>query len=180
MRFFNKKNEEIAELKQRVVTLENQYDDLNVRYNELKQVVDNLNNSKYIHPNKIVKRGKDKKPRKSFTRNQPITKYQGYNTFKKQRIYDEKSDCFFSKTKRGEVKLNLTFIEFVEIIKEFQKGHNGNYMSQYNPLLSHFTASALQNYIYIYRAGGFNDAIKKYASKKGYNPDKLISNEVKK
>ena len=166
MRFFRKKDDEINDLKNRLIILENRVDKLE-------------NANQYLLPNTTVKRGKDKKQRKKYVRNKPITEFAQYNTFKVPRHYDEKSDCFFSKTNRGEIKINLTFIELVEVIREYKKGHNGTGMVKGNVLLSKFSSHALQNYIYIYRAGGFNDAIKKYAPKKGFNPDKLISKEVK-
>ena len=164
MKLFNRKNDDIEELKNRITILEDK--------------VSKLEKNSYKLPNRTVGRGKDKKARKPYVRNKPITEFAGYNTFKLQRQYDERVDCFFSSTNRGDVKINLTFLELVEVIKEYKKGHNGTMMAKGNILLSKFSSHALQNYTYIYRAGGFNDAIKKYAPKKGYNADKLISREV--
>ena len=80
MRFFNRKNDDIEELKNRITILEDK--------------VSKLEKNRYNSPNRTVSRGKDKKPRKPYVRNKPITEFTGYNTFKLQRQYDERVDCY--------------------------------------------------------------------------------------
>ena len=103
-----------------------------------------------------------------------ITTYRRFDNYSLPRDYNmEKQVFFITKSK----PINLNFDQLIALIKAYRSGLKVSEIK--NPILKDFTTYALQNYIYIYRAGGFNKAIMKYGRKLGYNPQKWISMEVK-
>lgn len=189
MKFFNRKNydEDIKNLQERLNEVENENKGLKSNVGKILEILLKKErkeydlSTEYLEPNKTIPRGKDTKKRKVAKRGSHITQIANFKANSKPRGYDPHKDIFYSTKKDGsKIKIELSFNELVEIIKGHQKGFGGGYLSKYNKVLSHFSAGSINNYLYIYRAGGFNDAIKRYAPEKGYNPKKLISNEVKK
>lgn len=185
MRFFNRKNEEIENLKEKVIILEDRCKNLKQEHEKLKEKVSKLiglYEPQYVSVNNTVPRGKDKKPRRKSPHGSNIKTFARYNEYRQTRHYDEINDCFYTKMGAKNKMINMNFMQLIEIITSYQKGLTVKEISK-KPLLKSLLSSdgrheRIRQYIYIYRAGGFNDAIKKYAPKKGYNPDKLISNEV--
>ena len=104
-----------------------------------------------------------------------ISTYRHYDNYKLERKYDKKKGRFFVSENRPFIDLN--FLQLVAIIKGYKNGLTTSKM-KVNPILSKYTTYSLQDYIYIWRAGGFNQAIKDYARSFGYNPNKLLSYEV--
>lgn len=106
-----------------------------------------------------------------------ISKHKRYPQFKTPRYYDMDLAKFYSKGGNGAKKyFDLNFRQLVSIIKGIQNGLNVKEL-MINPILADFTYANLLNYTYIWRAGGFNNAIEEVARELGFNPKKLISHE---
>ena len=180
MRLFNRKNEEIEELKEKVASLEEAYETLKQDNEELKEKVSKLvglYEPIYSSINKTAQRGKDKKQRKKKAGSDDITKYAKFDSYKKTRFYNKREDYFYTiGGKNSERRMNLTFVQLIKIIMAYHNNMTAKEMSTQR-MLRNLTVQAIQYYIYIYRAGGFNDAIKTYAPKFQQNPDMLISRE---
>ena len=106
-----------------------------------------------------------------------ISNYSHFEHYKIPRYYDIETAKFYSIGGNGAKReINLSFRELVAIIKGYQNGLNVNEL-RINPILQDKTAQNIRNYTYIWRAGGFNNAIQKVARELGFNPSKLISCE---
>ena len=125
-------------------------------------------------------RGKDKTKRKSYKRGRHISEYAKFEQYAIPRAYDKEHDFFYVPTARGAPlnrHMSLGWNELVEVIKGVHKKHAPSKMIE-NPILKKFTVGRVAQWSYIYRAGGFNGAIKKYASEMGYDANMLLSTEV--
>lgn len=107
----------------------------------------------------------------------PIYTHKRYPQFKVPRQYDIELAKFYSIGGNGAKRyFDLNFRQLVSIIKGYQNGLNIKEL-MINPILKDFTYANLLNYSYIWRAGGFNNAINEVARELGFNPKKLISHE---
>ena len=171
MRLFNRKNydEDIKKLQEQVDELKQKNEELSNNISRLIGIslkdAPSKSNHEPVKPKRTLKgRGKH------------ISKHKQYPYYKLPRTYSEKEDCFYNLESKHPKKIKLTWIQLVEIIKSHQKGISSKNMLK-NPLLKTLGRSQINSYIYIYRAGGFNDAITQFASRKGYVTNKLISKE---
>ena len=159
----NKDHITIEQLKKSIECLEEQYNSLIKEISELKKEVPQSS----LDPMSQPKRSRKKEGH--------ISTFKHFNNYKMPRKYDaEKTKFFVSENRQG---IDLGFIQLVAIIKAYKNGLPIKKMKT-NPILSKYSNYTLQHYIYIWRAGGFNQAIKDHARNYGYNPDKLISHEV--
>ena len=99
-----------------------------------------------------------------------------FKTYATPRQYDMATRTFRANAKSAKTML-LSFDQLVAIIHGYNAGLTTHQLKK-NPILKSFSVGQLYGYIYIYRAGGFNQAIRDTARKLGYNPDKLLSYEV--
>ena len=157
--------EEVSELKKG-------YDILVSEVVEIKQLL--LNQTPNGKLTETVEIEPDNKP--FYTKGGHISTYQHFKNYKTPRGYNIKTGTFSIAGKKS--KINLNFEQLVAIIKAYNAGLPVKKIQEI-PILKSFTKYAIQNYIYIYRAGGFNQAIMDNGRKFGYNPKKLISREVK-
>ena len=106
-----------------------------------------------------------------------ISNYTKFEQYKIPRYYAMETAKFYSYGGNGAKReIDLSFRELVAIIKGYLNGLNVNEI-RINPILQDKTAQNIRQYTYIWRAGGFNNAINKVARELGFNPDKLISRE---
>lgn len=152
----------IEPLKKSIECLEEQYNSLIEELSEIK---------KLLSEKEVESTGSTETPKNDGH----ISTYKHYDNYKLVRQYDAKHSRFFVSENRPSI--DLGFIQLVAIIKAYKNGLSIKKMKN-NPILSKYNVYTLQHYIYIWRAGGFNQAIKDHARNYGYNPDKLISHEV--
>ena len=157
--------EEVSELKKG-------YDILVSEVVEIKQLL--LNQTPNGKVTEVVEIKTDNKP--FYKKGGHISTYQHFKNYKTPRVYNLKAGTFSIAGKKA--KINLNFEQLVAIIRAYNAGLPVKKIQEI-PILKSFTKYAIQNYIYIYRAGGFNQAIMDNGRKFGYNPNKLISREVK-
>lgn len=162
-------------------TLTKRQDELTVALNDIKVLLLNMrvDLDDIVKVPSIEEEEEVEEEVKSF-RPQPgdhISTYSHFEHYKIPRYYDLDSAKFYSIGGNGAKKeINLSFRELVAIIKGHLNGLSVNEL-RINPILQDKTAQNIRNYTYIWRAGGFNNAINKVARELGFNPDKLISRE---
>ena len=156
---------EIDSLKKSIECLEEQYNELIQKFSELKELM--LESSSQSIDDDIIRKHKN---------DGHISTYKHFDNYRVPRKYDVENNRFFISKNRPSIHLDFT--QLVAIINAYKSGLPTKKMTN-NPILSKYSIYNLQNYIYIWRAGGFNQAIKTHAREFGYNPNKLLSNEVK-
>ena len=152
-------------LKEAIINLKKSYGSLSKELSEIKAELTAENTSEPT----------DDTPKVNDNGKRHISTYRHYDNYKLERKYDKKKGRFFVSENRPFI--NLNFIQLVAIIKGYKNGLSTSKM-KVNPILSKYTTYSLQDYIYIWRAGGFNQAIKTHARNHGYNPNRLLSYEA--
>lgn len=151
---------------------------------EVKQLsLEIINLKDEIHELKTVISELKEQPKETIIQNEnavsePIWKHKKYDVFKKDREYSLDKQQFFLNSAQGRARpMVLTFEQLIHIIRGTKNGLTPPTMKKVNPLLANLNTAQIRNYTYIWRAGGFNKAIKKNARVLGYNPKHLVNHE---
>ena len=158
----------IEKIEPAFIRLNNKVDKLQSSIEELTKVVKELNKPEIIQA--------DPEPKK-VSPDAHISQYKRFYYYKLPRYYNIDKAKFYSIGGNGSKRyFDLTFQQLVAIIKAYQKGLKVTEM-KINPVLETMSRTNIRNYINIWRAGGFNNAIEKVARELGFNPKKLICHE---
>lgn len=163
-------NTVVREFKETVNELDSRVDDLNSK-------IDMLSYS-YKDMQKVIEEATP--VQKKAKRGAHISEFKDFEMYRQPRSYDLKNQIFKvdSDNNHSNNFIPMTFAQLVTLIKMYKAERPLKEIKKH-PLFIDFSKNRLQNYIYIYRAGGFNDTILENARKLGYNPEKLLSHEVK-
>ena len=144
----------------------------------LVNLTDSMENVAHVTMNFGVEESEEPKEESNrIKKGSPIYAHKRYPQFKVPRQYDMEIAKFYSIGGNGAKRyFDLNFRQLVSIIKGCQNGLNIKEL-MINPILKDFTYANLLNYSYIWRAGGFNNAINEVARELGFNPKKLVSHE---
>ena len=115
-------------------------------------------------------------PKPSTKRKEHVWELRGFKKYSIPRKYNEKTQTWktYEKTKGRE--LYLPFKDLISVIIMYQQGATSSEIFRKVPNRLR-SPSSIKTWIYMYRAGAFNDEIKRLASKYGYNSEALISKE---
>ena len=163
---FKDNTSELIRLKQEIGIMKIEFEELKTQISEL--------HSELIKPKPVKVEIRSKKS----NRGGHISKMARFEDFAREREYDMNLAYFYSVGGNGSKKpLQLKFRQLVAIINGYNNGLSAPKLHRTNPILKGIPTTKIQNYIYIWRAGGFNKAIETTARKLGFNPKKLISHE---
>lgn len=157
---------EMDTIRKSIKCLEEQCNSLSRELSEIKELLSQKEPIDGVESTDIVR---------TYKNSGHISTYKHFDNYCLPRKYDAEKQRFFASENRPSIKLG--FIQLVAIIKAYQNGLSVKKMRT-NPILAEYSIFTLQHYIYIWRAGGFNQAIKDNARKFGYNPEKLLSKEM--
>ena len=160
----------LNEIEKTTTRLENQYDLLHKEIIEIKQIIMNQIPKGFATEEISIDSDENEKRKGGH-----ISTYKHFDNYRTPRKYDLVEQVF--RSPNGNHPIRLTFEQLIALIQAYRSGLQVKQIN--NPILKGFPSYALQNYIYIYRAGGFNKAILEHGRKLGYNPQKWISMEVK-
>ena len=109
-------------------------------------------------------------------KNCPIWKMKNYKKYSLRRNYDEHTKLWSTSDNTQGRTLYLPFASLITTIIHYQQGIP--YKTTFEQVEHHLKSPhSIQTWVYMYRAGAFNDEIKRLASKYGYNSEALISKE---
>ncbi len=109
-------------------------------------------------------------------KNCPIWKMKNFKKYSLRRTYDEETKLWSTSDNTQGRTLYLPFQSLITTIIHYQQGIP--YSTTFKQVDHHLKSShSIQTWVYMYRAGAFNDEIRRLAPKYGYNADELISRE---
>ena len=109
-------------------------------------------------------------------KNSPIWELKNFEKYSTPRKYDPVRETWSTINKTKGRELHLPIHTLIEVIILHQKGASEREIFEKVPNRLR-SSSGIKTWIYMYRAGAFNEGIKKYASDYGYNAEALISKE---
>ena len=114
--------------------------------------------------------------RHSTKRKEHIWELKNFKKYSLPRKYNEKTQSWKTHENTQGRDLYLPFNDLISVIIMYQQGASSGEIFRKVPNRLR-SSSGIKTWIYMYRAGAFNDEIKRLAPKYGYNSDALVSKE---